>query len=455
MRALAFAVLLLAAGARAQDAAVPPELAGTWSGAAVSGPVPRLFTLELSVDDGGLQTVLTQPYRGFDRFGIAGRYEAPDSTGFGHLTYGLFGDAMRLVVDLGEMTLRGTVVEGDSVTATVFLQRVVPFPLPEIEARAFRIASGADTLAGSLLLPAGAASAGGPHPAVVMVTGRGYGTRAETAALGRLLARKGIAALVWDGRGTGGSTGDRATVTAAERVADVRAVLDWAAAQPDLDAAQIGVFGSSAGGWIAPMAADGRHDVAFLLTSVGPAEGLADQQGHTTTELMRRSDSTYTDAEYAAAFAYQRDLVPMAQTGAPWAAFEAANARARAARWAEHALIPDSLTSPDLDYYARMRGLDAGPALSRWARPLLAVYGADDWIVPPRENVPLFRRLTESNPDATAVVLQTGHASERPAADVGEGAWPYRYRRSWTRAPEWYTTLLGWLDEQTTTAAER
>jgi dienelactone hydrolase len=435
-------------------AQVPVALTGTWSGAALTAATPRLFSLDLEVLGDSLSAHLTQPYSGFDRFPVALRYVAVPGTD-GALVAGLFGDEMRLRVDLAEQTLRGVVTEGDSVTQTVFLQRVVSFPLPAVAEREFRVRSGRDTLAGSLLLPADAAFAAGPHPAVVMVTGRGYGTRLGLADVARLLARMGIAAVVWDGRGQGRSTGAAATVTSAERIADVRAVLDWARAQPEIDAAQVGLYGYSAGGWLAPLAADGRDDVAFLVTVVGPAEGLADQQAHTTTALMAASDSVYAEAEVAAAFAYQRDLVEMAQRGVPWEAFEAANAAARVARWAEHALIPEGPESPDLDYYRRMPGLEPGEALAHFGGPILALYGAADWVVSPEHNVPLMRSLTSGNADATVEVLEMGHALERPAAVVGEGAWPDRYRRLWTRVPEFYDTLLRWLDARTTTAAER
>ncbi|MEO0558502.1 MAG: alpha/beta fold hydrolase [Bacteroidota bacterium] len=399
-----------------------------------------------------------QPYSGYETFGYEFAYAPPAAgeAGDGTLTSGLFGD-MELLVDLSEMNLRGTISRDDSVVATVFLQKVVDFPLPRIAEREFRIASEGDTLAGALMRPDEPEARGQRHPTIVLVTGRGYGGRWEMSWLARLYARHGIAAVVWDGRGQGRSTGAAATVTSSQRIADVQAILDWALVQPEVDPEQVGIQGSSAGGWIAPLAIDARDDVAFLISDVGPAEPLDAQQGHTTTELMRRSDSTYTDAEYEAAFTYQRDLVRMAQRGATWPEYESVNAAARSARWAEHALIPDSLTLPDLDYYARMPGLDPRPALSRWQKPVLAVLGIEDWIVPPRENAELFRQLAAEagNEDVTIAILPMGHARERPGAVVGTGTWPARYRRDWTRVPEYYDTLLAWLDAQTITAAER
>ena len=451
---LALSLLLLGAA----SAQVPDGLTGTWAGAYIQDGTPRLFTLEIEALGDSLATTLVLPYRGYDSFPTPVAYEppAPGDVGDGHLTSDLFGGT-RLLVDLGDRTLRGAVSRPDGAEATAFLQRVLPYGPPRVREDPFTVVSGLDTLAGALVLPAEPEYGGGPHPAVVLVTGRGYGSRWQMRWLALLFARAGVAGVIWDGRGTGGSTGDRTAVTSAQRVADVDAVLDWALRQPAVDPAQVGALGLSAGAWIAPLAVADRDDVAFLMTVVGPTEPLDAQQGHVTTQLMRDSGSTYTDAEYRAAFAYQRDLVRLAQRGATWSEYEALNAPARAARWAEHALIPDSLGLPDLDYYARMPGLDPVLALSSWDRPMLAVFGERDWIVPPGEHVPLLRRWasTADNGAVTIAVLDMDHGGYRPEGEVGEGAWPQRYRRDRTRAPELYDTLLDWLDAHTTTVPER
>ena len=440
---LPFVVLLAALATAPASAQIPAALLGRWAGASIEAGTPRLFELSFSQDSSGaLQTELTLPYNGYDRFPFAFAY-APDARYDGVLTAGLFGDEMRLVVDLAEGHLRGTVTEADSVTARVFLQKVVAFDLPPIRTEEVRFVSGADTLAGSLILPGGL----GPHPAAVLVTGRGYGARNETALWGRLLARNGVAAFAFDGPGTGRSTGTRGADTAESRTADVRAALDLMLAREDLGA--VGLWSYSAGGWIVPnVAADRPADVAFVVTMVGPATSLADQQGHVTQAFMRASGDLFSEDEYAAAFAYQKATVDLAQAGASWADFERINAPARAARWAEHALIPDSLEAEDVDYFRRRAGFTA----PRWAEvqaPVLALFGEADLIVPHADQVPVLRAALAGNPDATVLVLPgLDHTLARPTATVGDGDWPERYYRPWTRGPAVFDTLLGWLGER-------
>ena len=444
MLRLLLLLLVSAASVTAQPStsAVPDGLLGRWAGASIENGTPRLFELTFSTaDDGSLRTDLTLPYNGYDRFPYDFAF-TPGGAYDGILTSGLFGDEMRLVVDLAEGHLRGTVTEGDSITARVHLQKVLSFDLPAIRTEEVRFTTGRDTLAGSLMLPVGAVR----PPVAVLVTGRGYGARSEMSGWARLLARHGVAALAFDGRGTGGSTGDAATVTGEDRFADVLAALDLLRNRNDLG--PVGLLSNSAGGWIVPGVAAERDDVAFVITLVGPAESLADQQGHVTTAFMRASGETFSEAEYAEAFEYQRQTVVLAQADAPWAAFERINGSARAARWAEHALIPAALDDADLDYFRRRRSFEAPP----WDRvrvPALAIYGENDLIVPPEDNVPVLRTAFADHPDASVLVLPgVDHTLARPAATVGEGAWPDRFYRPWTRSPLLFDTLVAWFDER-------
>jgi dienelactone hydrolase len=432
----ALLLALLAPAALAQP--VPDALLGRWAGASVENGTPTLFELDFRLDGDSLVTDLTLPYNGFDRFSYTFTY-TPGGDYDGTLTSTLFGDAMRLVVDLSEYHLRGTVTEGDSVTARVHLQKVLGVPRPRMRTEEVRFVAGSDTLAGGLYLP----DASGPHPVAVLVSGRGGGARFAMTIWARLLTRAGVGALAFDARGTGRSTGDATATTGEDRFENVHAALDLLADRDDVSEA--GLLSYSAGGWIVPTIAAGRDDVAFVVTLVGPSVSLADQQGHVTAAFMRASGDAFSDDEYAEAFAYQRQTVELAQADASWADFERINGPARAARWAEHALIPDSLDAPDLDYF-RLRRAFVAPDWGGVRAPALAVFGETDLIVPPPDNVPPLRAAVADNPDATILVIPSAdHSLARPRATVGEGDWPDRFFRPWTRSPLLFETLIEWM----------
>ncbi len=439
-----FASLLtaLASALPAQDAtpaATPPAaLAGSWSGAATRDGVVKLLELDFEVDEGVLATTLTQPYDGFSRFGFDFRYEG------GWLRSELWGD-MELLVDLDEDQLRGTIRSDDGdVTHTVFLQRVLDLPRPRWREEEIRFAAGDDVLAGALILP----ETPGPHPALVHVTGRGYGTRWETHAMATRLARYGVAGLVFDGRGSGNSTGNRATATDEQRFADVHAARDVLATRDDIRQHQVGLIGGSAGGWVVPIVAAERDDVAFLITTVGPAESLAEQQGHVIQELLKQAEQSFDDAELQAAYDYTVALVELSGRRAPWPEFEALMEPARSTRWWPLVDQPEDMSHPEVDYFMRRPGFDPVPALRQTRIPMLAIFGEDDWIVPPEHNVPKLRRwLTEAGNTDFEIVVFSGadHALGRPQAVVGEGDWPQRFERSWTRPPRLFETIIDWV----------
>ena len=118
----------------------------------------------------------------------------------------------------------------------------------------------AGTLAGSLLRPPGP----GPHAAVVLIHGAAGGRRDYYRAFAEHFVQAGLAALVYDRRGWGESTGNPYP-TWSEKADDAAAWIDWLASRPDIDGKRIGVWGFSNGSWVAPMVAVRRPNVAFVV----------------------------------------------------------------------------------------------------------------------------------------------------------------------------------------------
>lgn len=144
----------------------------------------------------------------------------------------------------------------------------VPTLLFEQEEVAFT--SGGAQLAGSLLIP----SEPGPHPAVVIVHGAEYGTREVYRLIGSHFARRGVAALIYDKRGTGESTGSFAEATFDDLVGDALAGVRLLSDHAAIDSARVGLMGFSQGGWIIAMAAEQNEDVDFLVP-VSPSGSTA------------------------------------------------------------------------------------------------------------------------------------------------------------------------------------
>ncbi len=123
-------------------------------------------------------------------------------------------------------------------------------------------------LRGVLFRPPGV----GPHPAIVILHGSGQasGTPPFVTAHANAFARKGIAVLSYDKRGSGASGGDFETSTYKDFIEDALAALRMLDNHPDIDPTRLAVFGSSESGWFTPEIAHRNSSVRFIINRSGP-----------------------------------------------------------------------------------------------------------------------------------------------------------------------------------------
>lgn len=142
------------------------------------------------------------------------------------------------------------------------------------EMRELTFMNGEIQLEGTLYLPPGT----GPFPAVVIIHGAGPDTRSPYIPDAQMLRQAGIAALVYDKRGAGESTGDWRTASLDELIADALAAVHLVQAQPEVDPRHVGILGISQGAWLAPFAAARDDQVAFIIQVTGSGTPLANQE---------------------------------------------------------------------------------------------------------------------------------------------------------------------------------
>ena len=136
------------------------------------------------------------------------------------------------------------------------------------------------TLAGTLTLPKGA-SRTKPVGAIVTITGSGQQERDGTLGLegyhpfrqiADSLARRGIAVLRMDDRGTGASGGTFKGSTSADFAEDARAGLAYLRTRPEIRSDRLGVIGHSEGAVITPMVADKEPTLRAIVLLAGVAQ---------------------------------------------------------------------------------------------------------------------------------------------------------------------------------------
>lgn len=127
-------------------------------------------------------------------------------------------------------------------------------------------------LAGSLLLPKSEV----PLPAVVFVHGAGRQTREPYREVGEYFASQGIAALIYDKRGTGESGGAYESHEPYENlVNDALSAVAFLKQRREIAASRMGVWGLSQGAYISAAAASRSEDIRFLIVvGASVADGM-------------------------------------------------------------------------------------------------------------------------------------------------------------------------------------
>jgi uncharacterized protein len=221
-------------------------------------------------------------------------------------------------------------------------------------------------LAGTLHLPL----APGPYPAVVFHFGSTEWTRAPFDGTGiPLWVAHGIAVLSYDKRGVGESQGtccpwkdpDYFPLLANDLVTAARMIRTLA----DIDAARVGLFGFSQGGWVVPTAAAAATgEIAFTIIGSGPAVPLSEE------------------------------LLYSGLTG-------------------DDQCTPTGLSEDEIERRldeATPSGFDPAPYLERMEAPGLWVYGDRDTSIPVNRSIANLERIaSDFGKDFTIVVLPVNH----------------------------------------------
>jgi hypothetical protein len=284
-----------------------------------------------------------------------------------------------------------------------------PRPYREQDIR-FDNPDGHNQLAGTLSVPNGK----GPFPAVVLISGTGHNTRDEDVwghkiflILADALNRKGIAALRYDKRGVGGSTGDYDAATTVDFTSDAEAAVTWLKTQPGIDPYHVGVLGHSEGGIIAPAVAAEDKSVAFVVLIAGPT--IRGDKLFVLQSAMTAKTYGAPDDYIAKRKLFDQELYDSI-IAAPSDAIALDRAKVIVAKGVADKVIDSNeagtLPQDDARPWERyFLAYDPAPTLASLKVPVLAVNGSLDVQVPAREDLAAAREALKSNPKATVIEL--------------------------------------------------
>jgi pimeloyl-ACP methyl ester carboxylesterase len=278
-------------------------------------------------------------------------------------------------------------------------------------------------LAGSLWLPDEPAIA-----LVVMYPGSGPSDRDNDVLFppirAALLARR-VAVASFDKRGVGGSGGSWLEAGIGEQADDLLAGVG--AARALVAGVPVGVFGHSQGGWVVLEAVRraASSDLAFAVTSSGPAVPMGAQERYATHRASERLGVPVDDA--ARIDAATDGMFTLAERGATYDELLA---------WAEDRVRADDIAlvtrtfgdalppRPAWDLAVLLAAFDPAPALKAVNVPLLAVFGADDEVVPPEASVAALRAGVDPAWLRVAVLPGGGHRMSAPGSTAFVDGYP-------------------------------
>lgn len=404
-------------------------LEGQWKGALVRDSIETPFLLDLTRNDGTWrgsfgfpeQRVLEYPLGAVSfvppKFMVAGP-----------------GKSFTLEGTLSEDALVGVFTDATG-TGTFRLTRSreeLPYTTQDV-----RFFNGDVTLAGSLDIPKGP----GPFPAVVFLHGAGSEVRwGASRFFSDYFARRGIAALIYDKRGTGQSTGDWRRSDFDALAGDALAALRLLKAHARIDAKKIGIYGHSQGGTIAPLIASQTSDVAFLMSAAGGAIPMWESEIHSLRTQVRARGVQGNSLDRADVFIDQ--TVAVARDVRGWQKLEAEwkSAEARGEPWAA-LLRPASQDSYFWPFFAAIAEFDAAKYWRRVTVPVLVIQAGEDIYTPrDRSIVAIQGALRDAgNQDFTILVLPGAPHNFVLQADAKRAlAWPRLY-------PGYADLLVGWI----------
>lgn len=404
-----FFVLLLLVNFPAKPQTGNSVLVGTWQGALKVSAIELRIVFNVSDSAGQLTANMDSPDQ--NAFGIK-----VDSTSFENNSVYFYISAVKGYYDgvLDKDSINGTWHQMGSSWQLVLKKSgkveapkrpqtpEKPYPYNE-EDVTFEDSTAGITLAGTLTIP----KEGGPFPAVVLVTGSGPQDRDETLlghkpflVLSDYLTRQGIAVLRYDDRGIGKSGGNFSGATTKDFVNDALAAIEFLKKREDIRHDETGIIGHSEGGLIAPMAAVKSSNVNFIVLMAGPGvngkEILFEQTRLIEKAMGENEDKINGDISLSNKI---YDIVENEKDSSEAiknieTIYKNYYASLDSTDKAEYGNDPDAMFEKQAQtvlspWFKFFLTYNPEPTLEKVKVPVLAVNGANDLQVPPKQNLPV------------------------------------------------------------------
>ena len=289
-----------------------------------------------------------------------------------------------------------------------------------------------DALSGTLYKPESVHK----HPAVIVAHHSQGGVRDCDIyqGLAEALTEIGIAVLVFDRRGQGQSAGNFDEASFEDLTSDLLFAKE--ALQSRQDIGQIGLWGMSQGGWLAPFAASRSEDIAFLILVSSATTTPAEQMIYSATFALK--DNGFTSADIDEMHALRKLYDDYYRSGIDRVPVQKKLEEAKLRAWFPFAYMGSHLPT-DVEKTKWHKTLDFDPAtyMANVKVPVLLVYGEVDPWVPVSESISQWRKSKVTN----LTVEQVRNANHFMLTISGSGI----YGDTGTVCNQYQQVMVNWL----------
>jgi len=385
-------------------------LSGYWCGSAERDGIKHDIAVRVIANKGKLAGSVDWPSMGYFRTDLL-RVDLQGTTV--RLGVPLPLGSIELVGQLSAGSIKGTLepiglVKGEWQSlgvAGAFELRRTREPQSPYQTEDIRFANGDVSLAGTLFLPPDASK----RPAIVYIAGSGDATRGDGSFLADRLAQAGIAAFVYDKRGTGQSTGDWHEGGFDELADDAIAALRLLQRRADVDAAQTGFVCQSQGCWVAPIAMRRGAPAHFLVAQSGPAVAVAAED--LDYYRVTLTSQGFGEHEIAEAFELVTTNQRVSLGQATWGELQRTIERFHERPWFKSlGYEPEPATAPIRTFDRHILEYDPTADINALRIPALWIYGEADTIIPVKDAIAVIHRATSRPAPELVVLPRAGHS---------------------------------------------
>lgn len=271
---------------------------------------------------------------------------------------------------------------------------------------------GRTTLSGTLTLP----RKDGRFPAVVLVSGSGQQNRDEELfqhkpflVIADYFARRGIAVLRYDDRGTGLSTGDATKATTLDFARDAEAMFSFLRHHKRIDRKRVGIVGHSEGALIAQIVAASSNKVRLVIFLAGQGcsgqevllqqnQRMFELQGVPDSLIDRRLACMREFFAVADTIGPKGKLIPTLQEVISHNCPTLSQSQLQTVGLDKKSLLGWS-QQLQMPWFKTFLKLDAAQYLPHVKCPILALGGEKDVQVPANENLAMIKQLSKGRAD--------------------------------------------------------